>query len=151
MTGIAESPEDIADSMDAMESLDADQVRVMSFVPQEGTPMQHVAAPPPTRELVIIALLRLAFPDRLIPASLDVAGLAGLRQRLDAGANVITSIVPPGEGLAGVANNSLDIDNGGRTVNAIRPVLESCNLRAASQDDYLAWIANRKRPSCLSA
>ncbi len=148
LTGIGETSEDIADSIDAMKALDADQVRVMSFVPQNGTPLQHVAPVPFVRELVIIALLRLVFPDRLIPASLDVAGLAGLKPRLDAGANVITSIVPPGAGLAGVANHTLDIDNGDRTVNAIGPVLRRCQLRSGSLDDYRKWMANRKKQLC---
>lgn len=148
LTGVAERSEDIADSMDAMAALRADQVRVMSFVPQPGTPLQDLAPPPSIRELAIIALLRLVFPDRLIPASLDVAGLAGLQQRLDAGANVITSIVPPGAGLAGVANQSLDIDNGGRSIAAIQPVLARCNLRAASPEDYRAWLARRKVAPC---
>ena len=144
MTGVGESSRDIADSMAVMRSLGAEQVRVMSFVPQKGTPMQDVPPPPSIRELVTIALLRISFPDRLIPASLDVAGLAGLSKRLDAGANVVTSIVPPGTGLAGVANAWLDIENGCRTVEAVRPILAACNLRAAGADDYLSWIGSRK-------
>ncbi len=79
-----------------MREIGADQVRVMTFVPQEGTPMAGRAAPDSTREMVVIAVLRLAFPDRLIPASLDVGGLAGLKMRLDAGANVVTSLAVPG-------------------------------------------------------
>jgi len=128
-----------------MTSLDADQVRVMSFVPQPDTPMQDATAPPAMLELITIALLRVSFPDRLIPASLDVAGLAGLRQRLDAGANVVTSIVPPGTGLMGVANSSLDIDNGARTVESVVPVLEESGLRSATLDEYRAWMQSRKR------
>ena len=46
-------------------------------------------------ELLTIAVMRLAMPDRLIPASLDVDGIRGLERRLQAGANVVTSIVPP--------------------------------------------------------
>jgi len=45
---------------------------------------------------------------------LDVDGLAGLKQRLEAGANVVTTIVPPGRGLAGVVRHSLDIEDGKR-------------------------------------
>jgi methylornithine synthase len=147
MTGIGETAQDIADSFEAMAALNADQVRVMSLVPQKGTPMQDTAPAPSLRELVITALLRLRFPDRLIPASLDVAGLAGLQQRLDAGANVITSIVPPGTGLAGVANTTLDIDNGSRTIGAILPVLERCQVTPGSRDEYLEWMKGR-RSSC---
>ena len=59
--------------------------------------------------------MRLAMPDRLIPASLDVDGIAGLEPRIAAGANVVTSIVPPDIGLAGVSQSELDIDDGLRT------------------------------------
>lgn len=144
MTGIGEADQDIADSFEAMASVDADQVRVMSLVPQKGTPMEALPPAASLRELVILAMLRLRFPDRLIPASLDVAGLAGLAQRLDAGANVITSIVPPGSGLAGVANNSLDIDNGSRTINALLPVMDRCQVEPGTLGEYQAWMSGRR-------
>jgi methylornithine synthase len=37
-----------------------------------------------------------------------------LKKRLHAGANVVTSIVPPGGGLAGVARPAMDIEEGRR-------------------------------------
>ena len=95
LTGVGESVEDLAVSMEMMTDLDAHQVRVMTFVPQEGTPMAEVPPSDNLKERIIIAVMRILFPDRLIPASLDVDGLDGLKARLDAGANVITSIVPP--------------------------------------------------------
>jgi methylornithine synthase len=79
LTGVGESIEDIADSISAMHTLDADQVRVMSFVPQTGTPMADRPSPDRRRELLAIAVMRLVFPEKLIPASLDVDGLAGLK------------------------------------------------------------------------
>ena len=144
LCGVGESAEDIAESIEAMRCLEASQIRVMSFVPQQGTPMQNMKAPNPLRELLIIAVLRLVFPDRLIPATLDVAGLAGLQSRLEAGANVVTSLVPPGFGLAGVAQRSLDIAEAKRTAASIVPELEKYGLRAASCEDYSAWIGNRR-------
>ena len=75
--------------------------------------------------------MRLAMPDRLIPASLDVDGIAGLERRLQAGANVVTSIVPPTVGLAGVSQAELDIDEGYRTVHGVLPHLERLGLRPA--------------------
>lgn len=145
LCGIGESDNDIAESIEIMRSLDADQIRVMSFVPQRGTPMEARIPPDPVRELMVTAIMRLAFPDRLIPASLDVGGLAGLRPWLDAGANVVTSLVPPGQGLAGVAQNSLDIEDARRTAGSVEPVLRSCGLQAASSDEYLCWIANHRK------
>ncbi|RLB41460.1 MAG: methylornithine synthase PylB [Deltaproteobacteria bacterium] len=145
LCGIGETNEDVAESIEVIRSLDADQIRVMNFVPQKGTPMEGWVPPEPTRELMIIAIMRLAFPDRLIPASLDVEGLAGLKPRLEAGANVVTSLVPPGQGLAGVAQSCLDIEDARRTPDSVQSVLSSCGLQAASLDDYLDWIANRRR------
>jgi methylornithine synthase len=107
--------------------------------------MQAWKKPDPLREMLIIAVLRLAFPDRLIPASLDVDGLTGLQSRLEAGANVVTSLVPPGFGLAGVAQNSLDIADAKRTTASILPELEKLGLQSASTEDYLTWLKNRRR------
>ena len=144
LSGVGESLEDIADSILTMRMLDADQVRVMNFVPQCGTPMENHIPSDPLRELLTIAVLRLTFPDRLIPASLDIDGLAGLKQRLDAGANVVTSLVPPGQGLAGVAQSSLDIEDGKRTSDTVLSALKTYGLNAASKDEYQSWIETRK-------
>ena len=144
LSGVGESLEDVADSILTMRMLDADQVRVMNFVPQCGTPMENHIPSDPLRELLTIAVLRLTFPDRLIPASLDVDGLAGLKQRLDAGANVVTSLVPPGQGFAGVAQNSLDIEDGKRTSDTVLSALKTNGLNVASKDEYQSWIETRK-------
>ena len=151
LAGVGDSIEDAADSMVEMAKLEADQVRVMTFVPQEGTPLAHLPAPGSERELLTIAALRLAFPDRLIPASLDVEGLAGLGPRLMAGANVVTSLVPPGDAWAGVAHCRLDIDEQRRTVRATLPVLESCGLKAADSQDYRKWMDERRKVSQMSS
>jgi methylornithine synthase len=143
LCGVGESGDDLLASMTAMADLDADQMRAMTFVPQPGTPMAARIAAAPWREILTIAIMRLLFPDRLIPASLDVDGLAGLRRRLDAGANVVTSLVPPGEGLAGVAQHALDIEEGHRTPASVRPVIEAMGLRIANGAAYRAWITRR--------
>jgi len=144
LCGVGETLLDIAHSIEMMRALDADQVRVMKFVPQPGTPMAGNPEEDSRRECLIIAVLRLIFPDRLIPASLDVDGLAGLKMRLHAGANVVTSLVPPDHGLAGVAHADLDIENANRTVAGIRPILDSVHLTLASRDDYLNWLRRRR-------
>ena len=100
--------------------------------------------PDPLQELLIIALMRIIFPGTLIPATLDVEGLAGLKRRLDAGANVVTSIVPPRQGLSGVAQSFLDIDDARRTTASVLPVLEECGLKAAPLEEYLAWMKKRQ-------
>ncbi len=140
LTGVGESPDDLATSMEMMAALNAHQVRVMTFVPQTDTPMADVFSNGNLKERIIIAVMRLLFPHQLIPASLDVDGLDGLKGRLDAGANVITSIVPPKKGLAGVANNSLDIEDARRTHDSIRPILETCGLTVAKAGAYRSWI-----------
>lgn len=145
LCGIDETPMDLAQSFLAMDALDADQVRVMGFVPQQGTPMENFPSADPCRELVVMAALRLAFPDRLLPASLDVNGLSGLKQRLNAGANVVTSIVPPGDGFSGVAHHSLDIEEARRTVSSVKTVLESCDLCPAKKEEYAAWVETRQK------
>lgn len=145
LSGVGESVEDIADSISVMHMLDADQVRVMSFIPQIGTPMMDWPSPDRRRELLSIAVMRLVFPERLIPASLDVDGLAGLKLRLEAGANVVTSIVPPNLALAGVARSSLDIDNSNRDASSVVTVLEECGLKKARPDGYRLWVEDRKK------
>ena len=144
LCGVGEQIEDVAQSIEEMKNLDADQVRAMTFVPQQGIPLARNYIPDSLQELLTLAVLRLVFPERLIPASLDVDGLRGLRQRLDAGANVVTSIVPPGQGLSGVAQSSLDIEEGKRTVNGVRKVLDRCKLRPATAGEYSLWMKERQ-------
>jgi methylornithine synthase len=144
LTGVGENSSDIAYSIEVIKSLDASQARVMSFVPQMGTPMYNRKSPSRLRELMTIAVLRLLFPDRLIPASLDVDGLDLLQERLEAGANVITSLIPPRLGLSGVSQPSLGIDEGSRTVLAVEPLLDKIGIEAATNKDYFQWVCREK-------
>ena len=146
LCGVGETSEDILDSFDAIKMLNVDQTRVMGFVPQMGTPMENHPIADIKMELIIMAVLRLLFPDRLIPASLDVEGVSGLEKRLEAGANVVTSIVPAGNGLAGVAQNSLDIEDSKRTVAQVEKILLSCgDYEIARPEIYKSWINQRKK------
>ena len=144
LAGVGDTNEDIADSILTMTRIEADQVRVMSFVPQENTPLADWETNSHFRELLIIAIMRLVMPDRLIPASLDVDGLKGLERRLNSGANVITSIIPPSSGMAGVSQSTLDIDDGNRSIEKILPVLKANGLDAATSGEYQAWVNFRK-------
>lgn len=144
LCGVGERPQDRVDSLEAMASLAADQVRAMSFVPQPGTPLGRRRPPGSAAELLMIAVMRLGLPDRLIPASLDVDGIDGLAARLAAGANVVSSLVLPGHGLAGVANAERDIEEGRRTLEAVRRVLEAQALSVASHERYAWYVARRQ-------
>ncbi|MDR0223299.1 MAG: methylornithine synthase PylB [Oscillospiraceae bacterium] len=148
MAGIGESPADHAVSFGEMRRLNAFQIRSMRFVPQEGTPMAEFSSEfslgNTETELLDIAVMRLLFPDRLIPASLDVEGLEGLKARLNAGANVITSLIPPDAGLMGVSQREKDIRSGCRTLRAATPILEELGLRAAANAEYSAFLAAAK-------
>jgi methylornithine synthase len=140
LTGIGDSVVDRAHSIAAMRVEGWEQIRVMTFVPQAGTPLEDVAPQGDEAELLTIAAMRLAMPQALIPASLDVDGIKGLERRLQAGANVVTSIVPPTVGLAGVSQAELDIDEGHRTVAGVLPHLERLGLRAATAAEYARWL-----------
>ncbi|QIB69993.1 methylornithine synthase PylB [Aminipila butyrica] len=140
LAGVGETDEDIAESLLVMGQIGARQVRVMSFVPQQGSPMEGCQTPDRLKELKIIALLRILYPHALIPASLDVDGIGGLKERIGAGANLITSIIPPRSGLMGVAQNTMDVDDGGRTVEEAARILGEMGLRMASREEYKAFL-----------
>ena len=134
LTGIGDTAADRANSIVAMREAGWEQVRVMTFVPQAGTPLDTCAR---RRRRRTAHHRRDAprLPDRFIPASLDVDGIAGLERSYQAGANVVTSIVPPTVGLAGVSQAELDIDEGFRTVHGVLPHLERLGLRPAGVDE----------------
>jgi methylornithine synthase len=152
LLGVGETVADRATSILEMRRQPLAQVRVMSLVPQPGTPLAARPSPAVLEEQVVIAVMRLAMPDRLIPASLDVEGIAGLEARLEAGANVVTSIVPPASGLAGVSQAELDIDAGLRTVDGVAEHLPALGLEVAGVGEYADWVsAARARQSATIA
>ena len=145
LSGVGESLADVANSMETMKRMNPHQARVMNFVPQRGTPMANFPVSHPIREEIITAVLRLLLPHRLIPASLDVNGIDGLKGKLHAGANVVTSLIPPSSELRGVAQSELGISEGHRTVKAITPKLDELGLKKASLEDYTLWMNEEKR------
>lgn len=144
LSGVGESLDDVVDSIEAMKAMEAHQVRVMNFVSQKGTPMAYFSSPHPERENRIIAILRLLLPHRLIPASLDVYGIDGLKGKLRAGANVVTSLILPSSELRGVAQSTLGICEGLRSAKAVIPVLTELGLRKASLEEYISWVKHEK-------
>lgn len=141
LTGVGENLADIADSILEMGRIGAHQVRVMSFVPQAGSPMENVKKADSMLELKIIAIMRLMYPNTLIPASLDIDGIKGLEDRINAGANLITSIIPPLSGLMGVAQSSMDVDEGGRTVEEASAILRNMGLEPAAPEEYRNYLS----------
>jgi len=140
LLGVGETVDQRARSIAAMREQAAQQVRVMTFVPQRGTPLEGHSSVTMFGEMLMIAVMRLVMPERLIPASLDVDGIRGLEPRMQAGANVVTSIVPPDEGLAGVSQSELDIQEGLRTVSEVSSRLADIGLHAAVTSEYRDWI-----------
>ena len=135
MIGLGENVRDRAETIMEMSSLECEQIRAMTFVPQEGTPMENNYAYDSTEELKAIAVMRILNHDKLIPCSLDVEGIAGLKTRIAAGANVITSIVTPNQNLAGVAQHELDIENGNRSVEHVYEMLDAEVYRHAASSE----------------
>jgi methylornithine synthase len=127
-----------------MKKMKAHQVRAMGFIPQRGTPMESRPSPPILEEMKAISLMRLVHPDRLIPASYDIDGLKGLGLRLMAGANVVTSLIPPRFHLRGVAQAELDVESSLRTLSGVKPYLQKLGLEVASLKSYRKWIEEEK-------
>ncbi|RLG22534.1 methylornithine synthase PylB [Methanosarcinales archaeon] len=144
LLGVGESISDRAHSILEMKRIGVNQARSMCFVPQEGTPMEHVPPPSVLEQMLAIAATRLVHPDRLIPASLDVFGVNGLQPMLLSGANVVTSLVYPETGLAGVANATLDVEEGRRTLEGISHYIHELGLKIATQKSYDRWMKKER-------
>jgi methylornithine synthase len=149
LTGVGYCAADRAISVLAMRKAADQQVRVMTLVPQAQTPLAEVPAPATWNEVLTIAVMRLLMPDRLIPASLDVEGIEGLRSRVNAGANVVTSLVPPQSGLWGVAHAEYEVDDGLRTVTEVRPRMAELGLRQATPMEFQAWLDAVRSRWCI--
>jgi len=139
LTGAGGNVISLADSVMKITETGASQVRVMTYRPPSGVSGVDFGS-----EILSIAVMRILYPDLLIPASMDVCDSAGLEERLNAGANVITSLVPPHKGLSGVASVERGIDDGGRTVGGIAETLKKCGLRAAEPGEYRSFINSKK-------
>ena len=145
MTGLGETVEDKADFVMRMGSQGCEQIRAMTFVPQDGTPMSDMNAPDSTDELLAIAIMRIMYPDKIIPATLDVEGISGMVDRINAGANLITSIVPHNRKLAGVAQHELDIDTGYRSVEHVFKILREIGKRPATNEEFQEMMETKRK------
>ncbi len=143
LTGAGENVQSLAYSILSFQNSILHQSRIMTYVGHESTIPEHKLAI--NTELRAISLLRLTNPQHLIPASLDIDGINGLKSRLNAGANLITSIVPAGFGLNGVASAKKDIENEQRSIKAVKRHLDELGLELASVEDYKNWIKSQNR------
>ena len=140
LTGIGNDIESTILSLRGMSTNNPDMVRVMTFLPQEGTPLEDFRDQSCLSELKIISVLRLMFPKRLIPASLDLEGIDGMVHRLNAGANIVTSILPPDSQLEGVANYDRDLTERDRDIKSVIRRLETMGMEPARQADFEAVL-----------
>jgi methylornithine synthase len=140
LTGVGNDIESTILSLRGMSTNNPDMVRVMTFLPQEGTPLEGFRDKSNLSELKIISVLRLLFPKRLIPASLDLEGIDGMVQRLNAGANIVTSILPPDSRLEGVANYDRNLKERDRDIKSVIQKLESIGMEPARQADFEAIL-----------
>ncbi len=119
-----------------MKANNPDMVRVMTFLPQEGTPLEGFSDSSKLSELKIIAILRLMFPECLIPASLDLEGIDGMVHRLNAGANIVTSILPDSRLEGGVANYDRGMEERDRDVTSVVKRLKVMGMEPAPQAEF---------------
>ncbi|MDV0445443.1 [FeFe] hydrogenase maturase subunit HydE [Methanimicrococcus sp. At1] len=133
-------------SVRGMQEADPDQVRVMTFEPQPGTPLAGTTQASDLMELKVISILRFVFPDRFIPASLDVAGIPGMVDRLNAGANVVTSIISADSKLEGVVNFDRDVslNERKRDAKSVIEKLHEMGLERGSQESFEAYLNRNK-------
>jgi methylornithine synthase len=136
LTGVGNDVDSTIISLKGMAKDNPQMVRVMTFIPQEGTPLEKKAQESNLSELKIISVLRLMFPDRLIPASLDVEGIEGMVYRLNAGANVVTSIIPSDSSLEGVANYDRKHEERKRDPKSVVEKLRAMGMEPAAQSDF---------------
>ena len=143
---VADDIESAIVSIRGMQKADPDQVRVMTFEPQPGTPLAETVQASGLMELKVIAVLRFIFPDRFIPASLDVAGINGMVDRLNAGANVVTSIISADSKLEGVVNFDRDVSLNERKRDAKSVIerLSAMGLQSGSQEEFEKYLNRNK-------
>lgn len=142
LTGTGESLKSLEYSLRTFQNAKPNQARIMTYVGHENTIPMH--AHDSNLELRAMSLIRLLNPAQLIPASLDIEGLQGLESRLNAGANVVTSIVPEGYGLTGVASGQHDIENKRRSVHAVTQLAATLDMQIATASDYAQWIKQQR-------
>lgn len=94
-----QTAECIADDMMLFEEIEPEMIGIGPFIPADGTPFSQHPAGSVSLTLLLISILRLRFPQVLLPATtaLATAGEDGRIKGLMAGANVIMPNLSPQE------------------------------------------------------
>lgn len=150
LTGIIENEDkeilSIIESINQMKKQNLDQIRVMTFEPQIGTKFEKKTQMNDLMELKTIAIFRILFPEILIPASLDIDGINGMKKRILAGANVVTSIIQQNTKLDGVVNfdKNIEYNKRKRDVDTVIASLKELDMIPATMEDFQIYIKKRK-------
>ncbi|OKY79095.1 MAG: (2R3R)-3-methylornithine synthase involved in pyrrolysine biosynthesis PylB [Candidatus Methanohalarchaeum thermophilum] len=142
LIGVGENRSELANSIYKMSKEKLTQVRCMPFVEHKGIPISKKDTNYDYG--LITALLRLTNPKKLIPASLDINGEKGIKDPLNSGANVVTSIVPSSTGLAGVAQHEYGIESGERSPTHVTKFLRKNGYRIGSLKELKKTIQKNK-------
>lgn len=136
LTAVEPDIESTLISLRGLGTSNPDMVRVMTFLPQKGTPLEGKDVEGSEAELKMISILRLMYPNLLIPASLDLEGIDGMVHRLNSGANVVTSIISSNSALEGVVNYDREHAERDRDVKSVITRLKSMGMEPARQSDF---------------
>ncbi len=136
LTAVEPDIESTLISLRGLGTSDPDMVRVMTFLPQKGTPLEGKDVEGSEAELKMISILRLMYPNLLIPASLDLEGIDGMVHRLNSGANVVTSIISSNSALEGVVNYDREHAERDRDVKSVVARLKTMGMEPATQSDF---------------
>ena len=136
LTAVEPDIESTLISLRGLGTSNPDMVRVMTFLPQKGTPLEGKDVEGSEAELKIISILRLMYPNLLIPASLDLEGIDGMVHRLNSGANVVTSIISSNSTIEGVVNYDREHAERDRDVKSVIKRLKMMGMEPAEQSDF---------------
>lgn len=98
MVGVAgQSVEALVQDLFLMESIQPEMIGIGPFIPHHDTPFGNNAAGDMRQTLLMLAIVRLMFPDALIPSTTALASLSsdGRKQGILSGANVVMPNISP--------------------------------------------------------
>lgn len=92
-----QTAENIYEDIRFLEELQPQMIGVGPFLPASGTPFANCSAGSAEDTILVVSLLRLRFPDALLPATTALATLLpdGMERAIRAGANVVMPNISP--------------------------------------------------------